>query len=196
MKAVRLTLMAALSLLLLACVTINIYFPAAQAEQAAERIVDDILGKPAPAGEKGSALEPVSFGRFAAAALNFMMPAAHAAQPDFNVDTPQIRKLQAAMKARTRELRTYFASGAIGFTRDARIGFHDQGAVPLRERAKVERLVAEENRDRDALYRAIAQANGHPEWEDEVRATFARTWAERAEAGWWYQNASGRWTQR
>ncbi len=31
-------------LTLTACVTINVYFPAAQAEAAAERIVDDILG--------------------------------------------------------------------------------------------------------------------------------------------------------
>jgi hypothetical protein len=34
------------------CITINIYFPAAAAEKAADRIIDDVLGKgaePAPA---------------------------------------------------------------------------------------------------------------------------------------------------
>src|SRR5690606_17927730 len=33
------------SLLVAACVTINVYFPAAAAEKAADRIIDDVLGK-------------------------------------------------------------------------------------------------------------------------------------------------------
>ena len=40
------------ALALYGCITINIYFPAAAAEKAADRIIDDVLGKsaePAPA---------------------------------------------------------------------------------------------------------------------------------------------------
>jgi tricorn protease-like protein len=37
--------------LLSACVTINIYFPAAAAEKVADRILDDIWQTDAPAGE-------------------------------------------------------------------------------------------------------------------------------------------------
>jgi uncharacterized protein YdbL (DUF1318 family) len=196
MKPLKVSLIAVLSMALLACVTINIYFPAAQAEQAAERIVDDILGKQPPAAEKGSSLQRPVFEHYATHLLDFLIPTAQAAQPDFNVDTPQIRQLQAAMKARTSQLRSHFASGAIGFTRDARIGVRDNNAIPLKQRAKVKGLVNDENRDRDALYSAIARANGHPEWEDEVRATFAKTWIERADSGWWYQNSAGRWAQR
>lgn len=196
MKPLKVSLIAVLSMALLACVTINIYFPAAQAEQAAERIVDDILGKQPPAAEKGSSLQRPVFEHYATRLLDFLIPTAQAAQPDFNVDTPQIRQLQAAMKARTSQLRSHFASGAIGFTRDARIGVRDNNAIPLKQRAKVKGLVNDENRDRDALYSAIARANGHPEWEDEVRATFAKTWIERADSGWWYQNSAGRWAQR
>ena len=39
------------ALALSGCITINIYFPAAAAEKAADRIIDDVLGKgaePAP----------------------------------------------------------------------------------------------------------------------------------------------------
>lgn len=32
------------------CVTINIYFPAAAAEKAADKIIDDVLDLPRPAG--------------------------------------------------------------------------------------------------------------------------------------------------
>lgn len=186
-------------LLLSACVTINIYFPAAQAEQAAERIVEDILGKekpPAAGDDKGAALEPRSHGGYAALILDFFVPAAQAATPDFNVDTPQIRKLQAAMKQRHGQLKPYYRSGAIGFTRDARVAVRDASAIPLKVRNRVKKLVAAESRDRDALYRAIAAANGHPEWEPEIRATFARTWVQKADAGWWYQDSAGRWQQK
>ncbi|RMD68600.1 MAG: DUF1318 domain-containing protein, partial [Gammaproteobacteria bacterium] len=67
---------------------------------------------------------------------------------------------------------------------------------PLRERAKVKRWVAEENRDRKALYREIARANGHPEWEDDIRATFAKRWIAHAKPGWWYQDKQGQWHRK
>ena len=196
MKALKLTTLIGMLAVLAACVTINIYFPAAQAEQAAERIVDDILGKQAPKEDKGAWVESLHFEKIAVGLLDFIVPQAQAAQPDFNVDTPQIRKLQAAMKQRNRNLEDYYDSGAVGFTHDARIAIHDSSAIPLKERAKAERLVSDENQDRDALYSAIAQANGHPEWESEIRSTFAKTWIEKAKKGWWYEASRGNWKQR
>lgn len=38
----KLTLLGALALILSACVTINIYFPAAAAEKAADKIIDEV----------------------------------------------------------------------------------------------------------------------------------------------------------
>lgn len=38
--------------LLSACVTINIYFPAAAAEKVADKLLDDIWGADAPAAQK------------------------------------------------------------------------------------------------------------------------------------------------
>ena len=196
MKVLKLTTLSGMLLLLAACVTINIYFPAAQAEQAAERIVEDILGKQAPKEDKGAWLERRQFEMFAGKVLNLLVPQAQAAQPDFNVNTPQIRQLQAAMKQRNQRLKAYYSSGGVGFTRDALIAVHDSSAIPLKERAKAERLIADENSDRNALYGAIAAANGHPEWAQDIRSTFARTWVQEAEKGWWYQDSSGNWKQR
>jgi uncharacterized protein YdbL (DUF1318 family) len=68
--------------------------------------------------------------------------------------------------------------------------------VPLAERNSVRKLVAEENADRTNLYREIAAANGHPEWETDIRTTFAERWASKAPAGWYYQDASGAWKQK
>ena len=52
-------------------------------------------------------------------------------------------------------------------------------------------------RDRQTLYAEIAKANGHPEWEGDIRKTFARRWVERgAKPGWYYQDAGGSWKQK
>ena len=57
-------------------------------------------------------------------------------------------------------------------------------------------LVAEENSDRNNLYREIAAANKHPEWEADIRKTFAQRWIDRAAPGWYFQDASGGWKKK
>jgi uncharacterized protein YdbL (DUF1318 family) len=200
MKVARTTGLFAALLLLAACVTINIYFPAAEADEAAEKIVKDILGKeeqPAPPAEDKGAMLPQRTDRsFVGLALDFLIPPAQAATPDFNVDTPKIRGIQASMRKRHQSLNPYYASGAIGYTQNGLLGIRKASAVPLKERNRMKKLVAGDNKDRNALYKAIANANGHPEWEPEVRATFAKKWVQEANSGWWYQDASGAWKQK
>ena len=64
------------------------------------------------------------------------------------------------------------------------------------KRNQVKKLVADENADRAKLYREIASANGHPEWEGDVRTTFAKVWVQEAPPGYWYQDGGGKWKQR
>ena len=56
--------------------------------------------------------------------------------------------------------------------------------------------VAEDNRDRKAVYREIAIANGHPDWEAQIRETFARQWVTAAHKGWWYQAGDDSWKRK
>ena len=207
MKATRIsTLM--LTLFLTACVTINIYFPAAEAKEAAEKIVEDILQSTPtqpnikqkevnpPADDKSSQLHGGADTTWGQTVLDFVIPGAHAARPNFSVDSPEIRRLRASLKKRHGALAPFFRSGAIGFTQDGRVAVRDAKAVSLRDRKRLDTLVAQENRDRNALYKAIAKANGHPEWERDVRAVFAKTWIDKAEAGWWYRKSSGQWARK
>ena len=196
MRLVRLSGLLGVLALLGACVTINIYFPAAQAEEAAEQIVEDILGTDAKEDDKGASLDGHSARQSAFNPLDLLIPSAQAAAPDFNVNTPRIRKLQAAMKQRFPRLKAHYDSGAIGFTNDALVAVRDEKAIPLKEKNKVRALLRDENADRKALYKAIAEANRHPEWEADVRATFARTWVQKASSGWWYQDAKGNWRSK
>lgn len=120
---------------------------------------------------------------------------AHAAA-NLEIDTPAIAALQQSQQARHPQLLPYYASGAVGLTRDGMVAVRDASLVPLAQRARVNELVAAENRDRGALYREIARANGHPEWEADIRATFAERWILKAPAGWYVQNANGEWVRK
>lgn len=199
MKQIKPFLLVSLVMLLAACVTINIYFPSAQAEAAAERIVEDILGnvkdEAVPNGDKGSSVAYPAAPSYAMRLLDLIIPTAQAA-PDFNVNTPLVRKLQATMKQRHSALEPFYDSGSIGFTQDGLVAVHDASAASIKDRNKVKQLVSNENDDRNALYRAIAEANGHPEWESDVRSTFSQKWVQGASRGWWYQDSSRRWKQK
>lgn len=124
-------------------------------------------------------------------ALLLLLPLLAFAAADLEINTPAISSLKASMQARHTQLSPHFSSGAVGLTRDGLIAVHDANAVPLKDRQAVNSLVAAENNDRSALYREIASANGHPEWESEVRNTFAQRWVQKAQGGWWYQDAGG-----
>jgi uncharacterized protein YdbL (DUF1318 family) len=95
------------------------------------------------------------------------------------------------MEARHAQLKQYYDSGSLGLTSTGLIELRDLNAVPLAERTLVRKLVTEENADRNNLYREIAVANGHPEWEADVRSTFAQRWTQRAASGWYYNDGSG-----
>jgi uncharacterized protein YdbL (DUF1318 family) len=188
---------AAFCLALAACVTINVYFPAAAAEKAADRIIEDIWGpgqQPKPDGNEQSSLGHAA-GDILLAALDFVIPAAHA-QADIDISSPAIRALTASMKGRAGQLEPFFGSGAIGLTSDGLVEVRDANAVPLADRNKLRKLVADDNADRNSLYREIASANGHPEWEADIRSTFAERWIANARAGWHYKSKSGDWTKK
>lgn len=181
--------------LLAACVTINVYFPEAAADKAAQQFVDKVLeaapktpppdGPTPPGGSPGAML------------LDFLVPSAYAQSADISIQTPQIQAIQSRMQQRfASSLSSYFANGAIGFTADGLVAMRDAAAVPLPQRAALNTAIADENRDRQAVYREIAVANGHAEWESQIRGTFAKQWVQQAKAGWYYQDASGAWKQK
>ncbi|MCX4186451.1 YdbL family protein [Methylophaga sp. OBS4] len=192
-------------LMLVSCVTINIYFPAAAAEKAADRIIEDVWGpetrppqqpQAEPEQEQSSALEltPASTS-VAVSVLNWLIPQAAAAEANININSPAINALQSQMKARHDQLKPFYDSGAVGLTDDGLITVRDAKAISLKDRNKVNGLVADENKDRKALYAEIARANGHPEWQDDIQETFARRWIGNAAKGWWYQQG-GNWKQK
>lgn len=192
--------------LLGACVTINVYFPAAAAEKAADRVIDEVWGgqvPPAPAAPAAEAppVPPTSMREaesrnIALMLLDWVIPAAHAEEPNLDISSPEIKRLTDSMEARFADLAPYFQSGAVGIGADGFIAARDPNLVPLPDRNKVRTLIANDNADRSALYREMALANKQPQWETQIRGVFAQRWAARAKVGWWVQNSSGEWSQK
>ena len=195
---------------IVSCVTVNIYFPAAAAEKAADQIILDVWHQQGGAAEatkaattppaaknsgaknEHSALDPR---RIVVAALSAISGEAHAQNVDFNASSPQIEQIKARMASRFGELRPFLDSGAIGLTADGLIAVHDANAASLADRARMNQLVSAENKDRKALYQAIADANNPPSWAGQIQKTFAERWISQAQSGWWYQSG-GSWKQK
>lgn len=185
--------------LLSACVTINVYFPAAEAEKAAREFVDKVIGpdQPERKPDQGALRTPAARPSFALALLSLVIKNAHAQTADISIRTPAIQAIQERMAARFQNsLTAAFDAGALGFGNDGLIVLRDPAKIGLRDRAALNQAVAEDNRDRNAVYREIAVANGHPEWEAQIRETFARQWISSARRGWWYQDPAGSWKQK
>jgi len=194
---------------LTACVTINVYFPAAEAKEAAKEFVEKVIGDDAqatptegkPKGQSASLFERE--GADYAALLRRVdlwsvvgIGAAHAETPDISIKTPAIQAIQARMATRfDAQLREGFDAGALGFASDGTIVVRDASKLALKDRVAVNSAVADDNRDRNAVYREVAVANGHPEWESQIRQVFARQWIDSARSGWWYQSG-GAWKQK
>ena len=192
-------LLIASALVLAACVTINVYFPEAQVQQAAAEFVDKVIGDDAsgqaPAPEPVKPPQTLRTPQFNP--MSLFISSANAAEVDISIRTPAIQAIQDRMAARFKDsLQAHFDSGALGFGKDGLIALRDPAKVALKDRVAVNQLIAEDNRDRKAVYREIAVANGHAEWEEQIRETFARQWIASAHSGWWYQAADGSWKQK
>jgi uncharacterized protein YdbL (DUF1318 family) len=187
---------------LVSCVTVNIYFPAAAIQKAADQIVDDVRKTPEqkPAGgleqKPGDKTDKTNlWGRFRVAYIG--PTEAEAAAVDVNVSTPAIRALKTSMANRFPHLQPLYGKGAIGETNTGLVAIRDTGALSLKEKADLNRLVGEENADRHALYTEIIRANNLDMGTlAEVQRLFANSWRDKSSPGWWIQSDNGEWRKK
>ena len=195
----------ATALLMTACVTINVYFPAAEAKEAAKEFVENVIGDdasgtqstPQPPTPGGSASLHQHQREFNWLALIGIGTAYAQERADISIKTPAIQAIQSRMASRFQgQLQAGLDAGALGLTNDGMIEVRDPSKLALKDRVAITQAVADDNRDRKAVYREVAVANGHPEWESQIRSTFAQQWIASARSGWWYQDAGGTWKQK
>lgn len=177
---------------LLSCVTINIYFPAEEVRDAADRIVNEVWGE-----RNGQPAEtPAETAPGPGAWLQLLGPATAYAAQDINVSTPEIRAIKEAMKQRKPALQPLLQGGQVGLDADGLLAIRDLAGLDLRSRGQAKRLVEEENSDRLRLYREIARANDFPDKAAEVQGIFADSWRQQAPRGWYLRDSSGAWQRK
>ncbi len=172
----------------LACVTINIYFPEATVKKVAEDIVEDVR-KPT-AKEKDKASPTVSAESFS------FIPAAYA-QQETEVSTPAIRAIKESLKSRFPRLEPYFEKGNLGESNVGLVEIRDESGLPLKEKGELRNLVKDENADRSNLYAEVARAlNIDASQIPRIQKIFAASWIKNSRPGWWIQQDDGEWVKK
>jgi len=155
------------SLMIFACVTINIYFPAEQVESVAGEIVDEIRGQK-PGDIKSNLLNRTFFA--------FLVPVAVAAEP-LTVSNPGIRMLKQRMKARYAQMRPFYQKGVLKENNNGYVSLAGTAGLGLKEKRNLKSLVAAEDNDRRKLYGEIAKAMKiDPSQVDRIGEIFAKEW--------------------
>ncbi len=185
-----LTVLGAL-LFAMACVTVNIYFPAAKVEKTADEIVKDVYQgveqKKPPKPEGSSSLMML---------LAWLGPRqAHAAGAT-TVSNATIRALKNNIKSRIGKLAPYFRSGHLGIDRNGFLALRHTKGLSVAQVAQVKRLISADNADRKRLYQEVARALNQPQNAGKVQGIFAAKWRSEAPGGWWVQDNGGNWRKK
>ena len=187
------------------CVTVNIYFPASAAQKAADTIIEDIQGKEIAPGQQpekqpqkpGETPKQTSWRHERLEGLSFGPTAAYAAETDLDISSPAITAIRESLKARYQQLNPYFESGVIGLANNGQIAVRDASGLPLKEKATLNNLVGQQNKDLLSLYQEIAKANKFgSDAVPKLQKTFADRWREKAQPGRWIQTDAGAWVKK
>jgi uncharacterized protein YdbL (DUF1318 family) len=182
-------------MLTLACVTVNVYFPAAEVQDAADQIVEEIHGDSSIPSDS-SAIPRESLFQRAMKGLPLFERQAYA-QADINVTTPNIRALKQSMKERFKSLRPLYENGVIGEANNGLLAIRSLEGLDLKGKAEARKLEKAENKDREELYLEIAEANDiPPNMVSEISRLFANSWRKDAKDGWWIQKDNDEWIRK
>jgi len=179
--------------IVMACVTVNVYFPAREVEKKADDIIDDIRKMepsppPSPSGPQSSVdhLKNLIFNKGLAYA-----------QKGGDGSTPAVQNLKQQIRERFPRLAPFFQKGVVGEGRTGLVEILDNKDLAPAEKREVKSLVEAENRDRLALYQEVAKSmNISSDQIGRVQRIFARKWQQSAERGWWIQKDDKQWVQK
>jgi len=193
--------MLAVLALVAGCVTVNIYFPAAEVKKTAEKIVDDVYQDKMDPPEQEPAEKPRSWNDGETirgiVRLARIGPAPAFAEEAATVSNAAIRGLKDQIGQRHRELLPFYQQGQVGITRDGFLEVRGTSGLGLSQVAGLKRLVDADNAARRQLYEEVAKALSlKPEQVSQVRKIFAKQWRDKAQAGWAVQADDGQWGRK
>ena len=181
---------------IISCVTVNIYFPAAEVQKAADVIVEDVRQLDKKQEQKPQEQQKLNQLYQKMKKLSWE-PAAAYAQIDIDISTPAIRALKDSIRQRFSQLKIFYDRGNVGENNMGMLETRDLANLNLKEKADLSRLVEQENKDRKDLYTEIMKANKFDiEVLPRIQKMFANSWRDKSQSGWWIQKDSGEWEKK
>lgn len=196
---------------LAACITINVYFPEAAVKELAQQIEDEVQrtaeGQPAPTPAPEPTATPTAGSgttpqeSLLSCILSLGATTAYAAEDEVaapEISNPAIRKIIDSRATRLAAINDLKANGVIGEGNQGLVVVRSLDAIPgLKQRADAQKLVKDENADREQLFKEIAAAkNVDLAQLPQIRATYAEALREKARPGDWIQLPDGSWAQK
>ncbi len=198
------------------CVTINVYLPTEEIQDAAREIVDEVrpelseveIESSEPVGLEetrnpwptwvavSSLVSSADAGEVAAspAALLGVATLQDGKKVKLNITTPKIKAIRKTLKARYKKLFPFYQKLAVGEGKDGYLSVRDEKKLSVREKRDLKILVKKENEDRQKLYLELAAANRIEKKEvPKIAALFSAEWQRKCKVGWWIQGKKGKW---
>lgn len=175
----------------ISCVTVNVNFP----EGAVQKAADDYVKELYNAKEKDEAgaanKKPSSHFHFNLSLIDV----AHA--QDFKVDSAKAKEILSRQKGRIGELMGHLKEGQIGEGANGLLEVKAAGDIKPILKKKIEKLVQDENTDREALYNEVISSNNlSPSVRQQVQSSFAKSFQGAAPKGTLIESSSGKWDKK
>ena len=182
-------LSSALALFAGACVTVNVNFPESAAQKATDDYVRDLYRA------KNRDKSPSPEASIKSSLIEWALPSAYADET-FSLNSSTIMSIKESQKARAEEVLDYKAKGFIGEKQDGLLAVRPGPDLKPLLQKKIEKLVADENKDREKLYNATLKENKlAPNRITNVRETFSRSFQAESPSGTWVESG-GTWAKK
>ncbi len=168
-------------LVLFSCVTVNIYFPAQDAQKKAKKIVNDIRG----IINNKKEMPPTSF------RIKIFIRDANAASNVLNATNEKIKAIKQSMKKRFGYMKRYYQAGYVAEMLNGYVKLY-KTPKSLRDKITLKKLIKKENMDRAMLYKEVAKIlKIEPSQIGRLQKIFAKQWQDTAPKGSYIQTQTG-----
>ena len=191
----------------LACVTVNVNFP----ESAVQKATDDYVRELYRAKEKGRSSSPEAPTPAAStqpstkdktenksSVLPFsFIQTVWAGDLVFRVDSDKAYTIQDNLRKRLSDVLAYKRAGVLGESNDGLLVLKNPDKSKKLLVKKLEKLVSDENDDREDLYSEVVSENQLPKNRlKDVKRSFARSFQAESPSKTWVQDSEGKWSQK
>ncbi|WP_291995720.1 DUF1318 domain-containing protein, partial [Candidatus Accumulibacter sp. ACC003] len=115
---------------------------------------------------------------------------------NLDIGTPPVIIVRHTLAQRSSRLVYFYDPGIIGLGNDGMIKIRDGSRLNLAQRQIAEKLIDQENPDRNSLIYALAEAHGGQDAEPAAREAQVKRWKAQFHSGWWVEDAQGNWHQK